>query len=343
MTRLIMVLLCIIITSACNLKDPLPIPSEESYDCRRVKVADGPEDFVLDQWHSSPRLLISSHDRRHPEKAGGIYFFQINTEQSGEMRRVGDPSKITAFKPHGVDIRHSGSETFLYVIIHDPYGHMKRSENAVVVYLVEENDLKFVNLLEDKRCLWSPNDLSVLPSGEIYLTNDYRGNLDLYFRKKVSEIAYFYPETDKWSIVADRIAFANGILAEENHVYVAATLGEQILEYPRNEDGSLGEGRIFLPFKGPDNLTKQGKYLLTAAHFDDMALMKHKKDPSALSPSVVFRIDPVLQSKTTVFVDSGALISAASTAMIYKNKLYISEAFDPYIVICRVPKYLFLD
>jgi hypothetical protein len=124
-------------------------------------------------------------------------------------------------------------------------------------------------------------------------------------------------------------------------VYVTATLGEEVLEFPRNKDGSLGPAQTIMHIKGPDNLTKQGNFLLTAAHFDDIALMKHKNDPSALSPSVVLRIYPEQRSKTTVFVDSGGLISAASTAMVYRDRLYISQVFDPYIVICKVPKCLY--
>ncbi|MCU0598723.1 MAG: SMP-30/gluconolactonase/LRE family protein [Desulfobacterales bacterium] len=326
---------------SCNLRDPLPIPSEESFACRRVRVADGPEDFALDTWHGPPRLLVSSHDRRHPETSGGIYFLEIDTDKTGELKRTGEPPLITAFKPHGVDIRHSGNQTLLYVIIHDPRGRMERSENAVAIYSVEDDSLRFIQLLEDKECLWSPNDLSVMSSGEIYLTNDYKTKFNLYFRTSGSEISYFNPSTRTWSVVADDIAFANGILAEKERVYVTTTLGEEILEYPRNPDGTLGKEKKIIRVKGPDNLTRQGQYLLTAAHFDDLAFMRHSKDPAVPSPSVVLRIYPEQRSRATVFVDNGELISAASTAMVYQDKLYISQVFDPYIVICSVPKFLF--
>jgi arylesterase / paraoxonase len=338
---ILLVVSMIICLTACHLSEPLPIPSEETFDCRRVQVADGPEDFALDIWHGQPRLLISSHDRRHPENSGGIFFLEIDTDKTGEIPRTGEPPAIKAFKPHGVDIRHTDSRTLLYVIIHDPYSRMERSENAVMIYSVEKDSLRFVQMLEDEHCLWSPNDLSVLPSGEIYLTNDYRGKFDLYLRRKVSEISYFNSATGQWSKVADEIAFANGILAEEERVFVTATLGNQVLEFHRNKDGTLGPGKGIMNLKGPDNITRKGSYLLIAAHFDDIALMRHSKDSSVLSPSVVVRIYPEQKSKATVFVNNGDLISAASTAMIYNDKLYISEVFDPYIVICSVPKFLF--
>ena len=342
MGRLIIVLgIVFTMLCACNLKAPLPLHSEESYDCRRIKVAPGPEDFVLDRWHGSPRLLVSCHDRRHPETPGGIYSFNIDSEEFKELPRIGEPADIAVFKPHGVDIRRDGNDILLYVIIHDPHNREQRSENAVAIYLVGRDELKFIKLLEDKRYLWSPNDLSVLPSGEIYLTNDYHGSFDLYFKRKASEVVYFNPETQKWSKVADDIGLANGILAEKSRVFVAAMFDNQILEYPRLEDGSLGKGRAVAFFKGPDNIMKSGKYLMVAAHFDDLALMKTKKDPSAHAPSVIFRIDPEQMARSTVFMDNGGLISAASTALVYNNRLYISDVFDPYMVVCKVPKFLF--
>ncbi len=342
MQRFFIVLLCSAACFyACHLREPLPTVSEESFACRRVHIAPGPEDFVLDTWNGPPRLLISCHDRRRPETSGGIFFFEMDTERTGELKRSGEPSTVQAFKPHGVDIRHTGGQTLLYVIIHDPHGRGERSENAVMIYSVEKDALQFVQMLKDQRCLWSPNDLSVMPSGEIYLTNDYKKKLDLYLRTRESEIAYYHPAEGTWSIVADKIAFANGILAEEDRVFVTATLGEEIMEYPRRPDGTLGEGKKILDLKGPDNLTRQGKYLLTAAHFDDLAFMGHSKNTEKHSPSVVVRIDPEHRSSTAVFVNNGELISAASTAMVYMHKLYISQVFDPYMVICSVPKYLY--
>ena len=324
----------------CNLKDPLPTPAQD-VACHKVKIADGPEDFVLDQWHGDPRLLVSSHDRRHPETSGGIYYFDIKTEKTGELSRTGEPETIAAFKPHGMDIRHDGDKTLLYVLLHDPNARMKRDENAVVVYEVYDDALLFSAFLEDPEYLWSPNDLSVLPSGEIYLTNDLHGDLDMYLRMKASEIVYYNPESQKWSKVADNIAFANGILAEPDKVFVTATFDDQVMVFPRRIDGTLGMKETIVRVKGPDNLMRYGKYLLTTAHFDDLAFLRHQKNPEDISPSIVFRIRPGMYSITPVYVNNGEMISAASTAMIYDDKLYISQVFDPYIVVCDVPIYIY--
>jgi arylesterase/paraoxonase len=339
--RFLIILGCLsILFFGCNLKKSLPVTAQD-VACHKVKIADGPEDFVLDQWHGAPRLLVSSHDRRHPETSGGIYYFDLETENTGELLRTGEPETIAAYKPHGMDIRRDGNKTLLYVIIHDPYAHMKRDENAVVVYEVYDDAILFLALLEDLEHLWSPNDLSVMPSGEIYLTNDRRGDLDLYLRRKASEIVYYNPKNEKWTIVADDIAFANGILAEADRVFVNATLDDQVMVFPRREDGTLGARETIVRVKGPDNLMRYGKFLLTTAHFDDLAFLRHQKNPEEISPSIVFRIRPDVYTIKPLYVDKGGMISAASTAMIYNDKLYISQVFDPYIVVCDVPKYIY--
>jgi len=338
--RLMMISACLaVLCWGCNMRDPLPIPIED-IQCRKIKVAPGPEDFVLDTWHGDPRLLISSHDRRDPEATGGIYYFDIKTEKSGPMLRINEPDTIVAFKPHGMDIRRDGRRTLLYVIIHDPYAHQERLENAIVIYEVRQNDLRFVEFLESADFLWSPNDLSVLPSGDFYVTNDIHGSMDLYTRTQSSEITYFDHAARMWKVVANDIAFANGILAESDRVYVTAMFDDQVLVFPREANGDLGDSEQVVHIKGADNLTKYGDSLLTTAHYDDMAFYNHMNNPEDRAPSVVFRIRPEIYSKETVFVDEGEMISAASTAMIYGDKLYISQVFDPYLVVCGIPIYM---
>lgn len=326
--------------AGCHLREPLPA-SGQDVACHKINIAPGPEDFVLDIWHGAPRLLVSSHDRRNPETSGGIFYLNLDTEATGELKRVGEPASIAAFKPHGMDIRMSGEEVFLYVILHDPAGRMKSHENAIAVYLVGNTELQFRDLLEDSSCLWSPNDLSVMPGGEIYVTNDRRNDLDVYFKRKSSEIVYYQPDTRTWSMVADQLAFANGIYAEADRVFVTETLGDGFLMFPRLPDGRLGPKETIVRMKGGDNIMKYGDYFLTTAHYDDLAFLKHKRNSENHSPSIVFRIRPEVYSKEVMYVNTGETISAASTAMVFNNKMYISQVFDPFIVVCDVPVYVY--
>ncbi|HMA84832.1 MAG TPA: hypothetical protein VKN73_03940 [Desulfosalsimonadaceae bacterium] len=325
--------------SACSFKEKLPDTAVEMHGkCTKIDIGPGPEDFVLDKWqHPAPRFLISSCERREPTADGDIFFYVPETRDTGIMRRTGEPARLAAFRPHGIDIRHADGTTHLYVILHDPYESGGQNKHAVAVYRVFEDQLSLVNWLEDANYLWSPNDLSVMKTGDIYLTNDYRGKLDLYFKRKASEIALYDADTEKWRIVADSLAFANGILAEPDQVFVTTTLGNQVLAYPRRPDGSLGQGEAVASLKGGDNLTRYGKYLITAAHFDDFAFLRHAKDSEKPAPTVVMRITPETGMKKPIYVNSGEFISAASTAMVYKDKIYISQVFDPFMVVCDAP------
>jgi len=328
---LLPVMLC-----GCNLKRSLPLVAEKTA-CRTHPVGPGPEDMVLDEFNGAPRLLISSCERRKPVLSGEIYAFDLKSGNTHVMPRTNEPASLAAFLPHGMDIRHDAGITELYVILHDPHHKGKRVENGVGVYRVFRNQLRMTALLEDKRCLWSPNDLSVLPTGEIYVSNDYMSRMDLFLGRKVSEVAHYDPRSGKWEIVADRLAFANGIYATSRHVYVSATRGNRILSYPRNPDGTLGTPKVIATLKGGDNIMPYGKYLLVCAHFDDLAFMRHQKDAGKPSPSVVFRIDPASGEKRAIYADDGRVISAASTALVVGKKLYISQVFDPFILACDVP------
>lgn len=332
-----LLLICSSLFSCGFFSSPLP---EYVYQrtCYSVDVADGPEDFVLDTWHKTPRLLISSHERREPAPSGDIYSFDLNTGYSKPLMRTGEPESLSAFKPHGMDIRRHDGKTWLYVILHDPHNRSASDEHAIAVYAVEDEVLTFQSLLEDKTFLWSPNDLSVLPNGEIYATNDKRGMLDVYLKRDTSEIVHYAPETGIWSVVAADVSYANGILAEESRVFVAATRSDCLMVYPRNEDGTLGKGNKMLDMKGPDNIMPFDGWLLVVAHFDDIAFLRHEMNREKHSPSVVFLINPDDEepgkSMKALYVDDGSQISAASTAFIWNGKLYVSQVFNPGIVIC---------
>ncbi len=333
-----MIMFSFLFGSACGFREQLPVYQYEQ-NCYAVEVAIGPEDFVLDKWNAQPRLLISSYDRRAQPATGDIYSFDVKTGYAKRMERTGEPSTLIGFKPHGMDIRRLGQETLVYIIIHDPFLHGSREENAIGVYRVTADRLEFVELMEDLVHLWSPNDLSVMENGDIYVTNDYRRMVDVYFSLKTSEIAYYSSAERKWSVVASDLAFANGILARPDRVFVSATRGDCILVFPRFDDGRLGSGRELLKLKGPDNIMPFGDRLLVTAHFNDFAFFTHSRDKKTKSPSVVFLIDPAdpdpKKTMDAIYVDNGTQISAASTAFIYGDKLYISQVFDSHMVVCE--------
>lgn len=292
----------------------------------------------MDRWHTPERIILSCLERCIPGACGDIRYYVVSTGETGIFERHNEPQRLKAFRPHGIDIRKAETgDILLYVILHDPYDHNERSENAVGIYKVENNSLVFMDLLEDKVCLWSPNDLSVLDNGEIYLTNDFKSNWDLYLKRSRSQVSRYDPLKKTWTFVAQGLCFANGILARPDRVYVAETLGNRILEFPRNNDGSLGEPKEIARIKGVDNIMPYADGFFVAAHFDDLAFMRHAKDPAEQSPSVVFFIRPEYYDKTPVFADPGKFFSAASTAVGVGRILVVGQVFDGYLLVCTIP------
>ena len=56
------------------------------------------------------------------------------------------------------------------------------------------------------------------------------------------------------------------------------------------------------------------------------------KNKEKISPSIVYEMDLDSNTKTILFEDNGDIISAASGAIRYKNKLYIAQVFENFIL-----------
>lgn len=319
----------------CTWKEPLPLCNNPEA-CNLVRVGAGPEDFALDNRDPHKRLLISCRERRKAPYSGAIYSYDLKTGKANKMARLGDKKEIKFFRPHGIDIRYVGTQTLLYVILHDPNDSGSRFDNAIAVYRVKKDSLEFIQpLLKNKTFLWSPNDLSVLDSGEIYLTNDYRNFWDLVFKRKTSDIAHYKPDTQSWSTVLSGMKMANGILARKDKVYISSTRGDALYSCRRNKDGTLENKELVVKLKGLDNLMPFEDKLVTTGHYNDLAFLRHQKSADAKAPTAIFVIDPASKTSKPIYVDTGTQFSAASTAMIHDGELYASQIFDSFILICK--------
>ena len=102
--------------------------------------------------------------------------------------------------------------------------------------------------------------------------------------------------------VVRRVRFANGLAADDEHLYVAATRAGAILAFRRDrlrdhrDQGATDTpDAVFRLGTGPDNLTGDGAGgLLAASHpsLFRLALYRHRWWPGATAPSHVVRVDP---------------------------------------------------
>lgn len=330
-------LIAAICITGCKSIENSQVPSHK---LKEIYVGQGPEDMVLDTAFTYPRLLVSCADRRSEEHYGEICEVNLNDYAFRTLPRVGTPDGIQ-FNPHGIDMQWHDGKPYLYVISHEKRDKkLKHDRHFLVKYLIEKDRLVYQDCYENKDTTISPNDLAVAPSGEIYFSNDaskHGSRIQPLLRLKRSSIGYYNPSTKKWKLFDEKgMAYANGVAIKGDTLYLSTVRSNRIYQYKIDDDGNLDvEKRTELcKIKGMDNLMFNGdNKLITTSHPCMFKFVGHAINSHKLSPSVVYEIE--LQkndTKKVLFSDDGSRISTASTALIYKNKLYVAQVFEPFIL-----------
>lgn len=305
----------------------------------RIEGIPGPEDMVVDRYTRGSRLLVSSADRRDRGIPGEIYAVDTITLEKFALPRAGGPGG-NSFSPHGLSltVRPDGTK-LLYVINHYPEADVDRYgilPHSVLVYQIYNRSLSFLEEITDP-LLVSPNDLSVLPDGTIYVSNDGSGDggvFEVILGLKRATVVMIPPRGEARVVVED-LAMANGIQAVGDELYLAVTRQNAVYRYDRGADGTVS-GRTQLAYvKGPDNLSLTEEYIFVAAHLKDMALARHMSNPAIPAPSVIYRIDRESGDRVLVYADGGDTISAASVAVSAEGYLFIGQIAGDHLIRVR--------
>lgn len=301
----------------------------------------GPEDMAIDR--ESEILYISSHERREKDKTGFIFTLDLKKDSK-------TPTKLESnypdqFAPHGIFYRKISGTKKLYVISHPKL--VGGQGHTIEIFKIEKDKLIHEATLKNELLL-SPNDLFVTQDGKIFVSNDVPAGgqfgqiLHVLFRLNSSPISYYNGKN--WSLLSEKTAFGNGIfIQKENgkeYLYRSSHVYESVLKYELNYT-SAGAPQLRLIKKielgsGADNLEEEENgNLLVAAHKSNMRFMGHAGNKEKTSPTQIFRIFPdgVIQE---IYANDGEEISAASTGITFKNKLFISQVFEPFILSCSL-------
>ncbi|MEM1000810.1 MAG: hypothetical protein AAGN35_27400 [Bacteroidota bacterium] len=328
-----------LLAAFCGLNACAGLPPVSKAPTHRIAVAAGPEDMVLDTGTETPRLLISCADRRAGRGGwGGILALDLATERVDTLERVGEPNDL-AFFPHGIHLQWVNGGPKLYVIQHTQEAEGEES-HAILRYRVGPTSLIYEMTYESPH-FRSPNAVVARADGGFYVSNDSykRGSLmEKVLKRKVSQLVHCTAEGN-CRVVEERVAYGNGALIQGDFLYQAASRGNAIYRYRITANGDLQEKTKLGKLKGPDNLRAFGEDLLVACHPRPLAFLRHAKNAGQHSPSLICRISPafgdpglVQASVRPIFYDDGERISAAATAIIFGENLYISQVFAPYIV-----------
>ena len=317
-------------------------PTQKNIQTQKIPLGSGPEDMAIDHSLGYPRIIVSCDERR-PEKTkkGGFYGIDLSTNKSYELTI--EPADFEIY-PHGIDIVTIDSVPYLYAISHYQEGDTWR--HPVYRFAIKGNTL----VLDESQTFENPlmrvpNDIDVLSDGSFYATN-YVPNMNpsegtkAILGFKNGSIVH-YDGKEKWQIATKDFCYPNGIYVDEskNQLFVANGACHEVLRF------DIAKGTINTASKqstmqhqqkitvGDNMVVDQDGQLWVTSHPCLLDFVAHAENSSEKSPIQIFQIDPTTLKTKKVFQNSGALISAASTALYINERLYLSQIFDPYVLV----------
>jgi len=295
---------------------------------RAVPTGPGPEDIALDTSLGRPRIIISCSQRRNEDRSqNGYRAYDIGTGVQSRLIIVGLPKEIL-LSPHGIDVATSTSGTLLYAVNHD----RDRDVHGILVFRLGEDSLHFLHELTTP-LMFSPNDVCSDHRGGLYVSNDC-GKRNSIWEKlwalKRSYVLHF--NGSEWKRVGDPLSYANGVGVKGDRLYVTGTQEQTVHRYRITANGIVDRSDI-PAIKGNDNITFYNGRLVTTAHSDFMAFIRHVKQDSKPSPCIAYAVDLSTGKLDTLFADDGSTLSAASTGLIVGDSLYLAQVFNPFLLV----------
>jgi arylesterase/paraoxonase len=304
--------------------------------CDRIDVAPGTEDVTIDP--EANLAFISAADRRLADGSAaatnGVYAMSVASPHI--VRRV-SPA-IAGFRPHGLSLwRGPDGEKRLFVINHQSSGG-----DSVEIFAVGDGGALTHLESVSFETMRSPNDVLAVGPRQFYVTND-RGFksgimsvLESYFALPFASVAYFDGSAGR--IVRKGFVYANGInqSADGATIYVSELLKRRIAVFERDAaSGALKPVKKIKVRTAPDNIeVARDGALWVAGHSRIFDFLDHAKDPKAIAPSHVVRINPRSGENKDLFIDTTGAINASSVGAAWDKTLIVGAVFDDHVMVC---------
>lgn len=308
----------------------------------RILTGPGPEDIVIDFWSGAARLLVSCAERRDNEAYGGIYAIDPVTNSTKQLRTSELP---VPFWPHGIDIREINGHAYLYVVNHHEGARKNDWNHEVLIFQIQDDFLQLKEVLRDPS-LRAPNDIHVLSDGSFYFSNWLKKQTNWQiisaglFKRASGSIGYYDKSSGKFRIVQNRLKMPNGLVVQNNQLYVALTLGNRVRRYDITADGGLTRDKScdFGKMVGGDNFfcDDNGDLYLTC-HPSPYKFMRHSSNAQINSPFNVYRLRAAGCQRQLVYEDDGSNLSGGTVAVHWKNQLYVGQVFEAFVLQVDLP------
>lgn len=307
---------------------------ESTYVQREITTKAGPEDIVLDTVSTNfPRLIISCDNRRTSEKSGFIQAMDLKTEAVIVLERTNEPANLV-FHPHGIDVvKLKDGTSKLYVVNHNEAA----KEQSILIYKIVENQLVFEKQLIDK-LLVSPNDVAGDESGKIYTGNEFYKRNALLSALLGLKNGYFVQFDGKqFSKRETKFCYANGVAIYKNQLLTVGSRNRFLYQAPLDFKNDSMKEKI-TKIKGADNISVIGDKAYIACHVKLFKFVKHAKSAANKSPTVIYEVDLLTKEKRLVYTNTNGAINGAATAILYNGNLYLSQVFEPFILVVEKVK-----
>lgn len=338
-----------------------PLPEKAIFNETKIFVGPGPEDMVADTFNGRSRLIVSCSERRqNAPSLHDLWAVDLKNDSAYKLIRTGEPTENFNFRPHGIEIVNVINKTFLAVVNHDNTSNYQKQ--SILVYQWNKDHFYWLQELfydgtgvyyryrypiregavhdiyldtiqkGESTYFTTANDVFKGPDGRLWWTNDlskYGMNSEVLFAKKSGWIGSFqYPNELKKS--TQKFAYPNGLITVGNDIWISTTREHKVYKFP---NGNLdAKPNVVTNVLGGDNFTDYGKEVILTSHPKPLKFMEHLKDSTKKSPSLVYAISKETGDKRVLYSDNGNSISAASTAIMIGDHLYISQVFDGFIL-----------
>lgn len=299
----------------------------------------GVEDFALARADSL--LILSVNDRAASRKGEqglyGLYLIDLRDESFSPVA-ITDEIDFP-FYPHGISIYQIDSAKYGVMAINHAQG-----KHTVESFLLEGKKLTHLQTIKGS-LLISPNDLVMMSPETFYYSNDHGTTSKLgvfaenYLGLRASNVGYF--DGDAFRIVADGIAYANGVQYdfERNLLYVASPRGflVRVFEVAVNSDLNFIED--IDAGTGVDNieLDESGR-LWIGCHPNLIGYTLYAGGKLEMAPSEIITVD--YQKGTgakieSVWIDTGEIMSASTVAVPFGDYLFVGNVMDQKALIFK--------
>lgn len=286
-------------------------------------------------------LILSSDNRaarRNGEPEQG-HLYYLDLKQNNWQPQLLTETLDIPFYPHGISVLPLEDGRYrIWAVNHVEDWH------SLEVFDLFGDSLVHLQTLTDPGMI-SPNDVVAIDANRFYFTNDHAYTKGLkkfaedYLGWAVSNVVYY--DGNSYEVVADGIAYANGINMDRKRqlLYVASPRAFLIKVYQIQSDGQLQYIENIDCGTGVDNieLAPDGQ-LWIGAHPNLLAYAAYAKDKQPIAPSEIITID--YQSKgsyqlQSIYMEDGQQMSASTVAIPWSNYIFTGNVMDDHFLILQ--------